>query len=186
MQKEVQEEATLKRYKEQEKIQLEYKLAKHLSQITEINLIAKELHRDISFSMKLLYNYISGAELQLFGHEKSMKTKIQVEVNNKETNTQSYWSISKFTNRYFIIKDLLEQFYEGVKLPENNTPEDPFWDPPEAHLIGQGFLCLESLGYLLDNPAELHLVGDKGTVGILNVQKVILLFYFMIGECLSS
>jgi len=169
MQKEVQEEATLKRFKEQEKIQIEHKLAKHLSQITEINLIAKELNRDINFSMKLIYNFVSGAELQLFGNEKTMKTKIQIEVNNKETKNQYFWSVSKFMNRYFIIKDLLEQFYEGIELPQKNTPEDPFWDPPEAHLIGQGFLCLESLGYLLDNPAELHLVGDKGTIGKLDV-----------------
>ena len=151
MQKEVQEDATLKRFKEQEKIHLEHKLAKHLSQITELNLIAKELKRDVVFSVKLVYNFISGAELHLFGQDKSARTKIQVSVQNKETNNQYVWSMSKFTNRYFMIRDLLEQFYEGSKIPDKNTAEDPFWDPAEAHLIGQGFLCLESLGYQIDN-----------------------------------
>jgi len=172
MQKEVQEEATLKRFKEQEKIHLEHKLAKHLSQITEINLIAKELNRDVVFSIKLVYNFVSGAELQLFGGEKSSKTKIQVFVQNKETNHQYVWSLSKFNNRYFMIKDLLEAHYEGGQLPRNNTTEDPFWDPPEARMIAQGFLCMESLGYLIDNPAELHLVTDSGTIGKLNVNLV--------------
>ena len=71
-----------------------------------------------------------------------------------------------------MIKDLLEAHYEGGQLPRNNTPEDPFWDPPEARMIAQGFLCMESLGYLIDNPAELHLVADSGTIGKLNVNLV--------------
>ena len=172
MQKEVQEEATLRRFKEQEKIVLEHKLSKHLSQITEMNLIAKELKRDIVFSVKLVYNFVSGAELQLFGGEKSSKTKILIFVQNRETNHQYVWSLSKFTNRYFMIRDLLEQHYEGTQLPANNTLEDPFWDPPEARLIAQGFLCMESLAYLIDNPAEIHLVSDSGTIGKLNVNIV--------------
>lgn len=90
-------------------------------------------------------------------------------MNNRETTAQYMWSLSKFTNRYFMIKDLLEQHYEGTKLPDKNTSEDPFWDPPEPRLIGQGFLCLESLGYLLDNPTTLTLVGDNGPIGKLNV-----------------
>ena len=175
MQKEVQEEATLNRFKEHEKIQIEHKLAKHLPQITELNLISKELQRKIIFSAKLAYNFISGAELQLFGNEKSSRTKIQILVDNAETNNQYIWSISKFNNRYFMIKDLLEQHYEGQKLPDNNTLEDPFWDPPEAHLIGQGFLCLEALGYLLDNPSDITLVGDTGPVGVLSVRSCWLL-----------
>jgi len=169
MQKEVQEEAILKRFKEQEKIYLEHKLAKHLSQITEVNLIAKELKRDITFSAKLTYNYVSGAELHLFGNEKAQKPKVQILVQNREINSKYIWPMSKFSNRYFLIKDLLELFYENGNPPPRNNAEDPFWDPPEAHLIGQGFVCLESLAYLLDNPAEITLVGDNGSCGKLNV-----------------
>lgn len=167
MQKEIQEEATLQRFKEQEKVHLEHKLAKHLSQITEVNLIAKELKRDVTFSVRLTYNFVTGSEVNLY--DKPTKTKIQIFVHNKETNNQYTWPMSKFTNRYFIIRDLLEQHYEGNKLPDKNTSEDPFWDPPEAYLIGQGFITLESLAYLMDNPAELHLVNDNGTIGKLNV-----------------
>ncbi len=170
MRKEIQEEATLKRFKEQEWRQLEYKLTKHLFKITEINLIAKELNRNVFFSINLLYNFISGAELHLFGAEKGGKTKIQVLVNNKEINNISYWPISKFLNRYYIIKDLLDKKSQGLEIPQNNTTEDPFWDPPEAHIIGQGILCLESLGYLFDNPIELNLVSESGTIGKLNVR----------------
>ena len=172
MQREVQEEAVRKRFKEQEKVRLEQKLAKHLSQITEVNLIAKELHRAITFSVKLVYNYISGAELQLYSQDKNVKTKILILVNNREQTTQYFWSLSKFTNRFFMIKDLLDLHYEGGILPKENTTDDPFWDPPEPRLIGQGYLCLESLGYLLDNPTTLTLVGDNGPIGKLKVNVV--------------
>ena len=173
LQREVQEDATRKRFKEQEKIRIEQKLAKHLSQLTEVNLIAKELKRAVAFSVKIMYNYVSGAELQLYGQEKTVKTKILILVNNRETTTQYFWSLSKFTNRYFMMKDLLEQHHDGIKLPEKNTTEDPFWDPPEPRLVGQGFLCLESLGYLLDNPTTLTLVGEAGPIGKLNVRGIV-------------
>jgi flagellar biosynthesis GTPase FlhF len=170
MQKEVQEEATLKRYKEQEKIYLEQKLAKNVSHITEMNLIAKELKRDITFSVKLIYNYVSGAELSV--SEKFHKPKVQILVQNRETNTKYIWPMTKFTNRYFLIQDLLNRFYENHELPPKNQGDDPFWDPPEPNLIGQGFVCLESLAYLLDNSAEITLVGDAGPCGKLNVNTV--------------
>ena len=174
MQKEVQEEATLNRFKEQEKIYLEHKLAKHLSHITEVNLIAKELKRNVTFSVKLSYHYVSGAELQLFGHDKKHKPKVQILVHNKETNCKYIWPMSKFTNRYFLIKDLLESYYESNSPPPKNNPADPFWDPPEPSVIGQGFISLESLAYLLDNPAEIPIVGDNGSVGKLKVSVWIL------------
>ncbi len=50
--------------------------------------------------------------------------------------------------------------------------DDPFWDPMEAHQIGQGFLKLVSLGYLIDNPVDLTLVGDHGACGTLKVNLI--------------
>mmetsp|Transcript_39918 Transcript_39918/g.35626 ORF Transcript_39918/g.35626 Transcript_39918/m.35626 type:complete len:288 (+) Transcript_39918:1810-2673(+) len=80
--------------------------------------------------------------------------------------------MSKFTNRYFLIKDLLESYYESNSPPPKNNPADPFWDPPEPSVIGQGFISLESLAYLLDNPAEIPIVGDNGSVGKLKVDVI--------------
>ena len=79
MQKEIQEEAAIKKIREQEKNFLEDTLAKYLSKITEVNLIAKELKRSISFSVKLNYSFISGNELTaLRGLEKTHKPKIKI------------------------------------------------------------------------------------------------------------
>ena len=67
---------------------------------------------------------------------------------------------------------MLEKFYESGSLPSTNNINDPFWDPPEPHLIGQGFLSLQPLAYLIDNPAELSLVGDTGECGSILVNLV--------------
>ena len=46
------------------------------------------------------------------------------------------WDKKKFLNRYYMIKDLLDQYYENGIPPELDLSMDPFYDPPEPHLIG--------------------------------------------------
>ena len=81
MQKEIQEEAAIKKIREQERNFLEDLLTKYLSKITEVNLIAKELKRNIILSVKINYSFISGNELtNLQGLEKTHKPKIRISV----------------------------------------------------------------------------------------------------------
>lgn len=82
------------------------------------------------------------------------------------------WSMSKFQNRYFLFREKFDEYFETKILPPKNNDDDPFWDPPEPQLLGQGFLLLESLAYLIDNPTEIQLIGDKGTIGKLSVNLV--------------
>ena len=46
------------------------------------------------------------------------------------------WDKKKFLNRYYMIKDLLDQYYENNMSPQLDLSVDPFYDPPEPHLIG--------------------------------------------------
>lgn len=168
--KEIQEEETLKIYKQKEKTYLENKLSRYLPKILELNLIAKELKRNVTFQAKLTYFYQDSHEINLLGsHEKTKKMKIQIQVFNKEENCVYFWNLSKFINRYYIIKEILDSYFESNQIPILTKEKDPFWDPPEQHQIGQGFLKMLSLAYLVDNPAILNLVGDVGSVGTLNV-----------------
>jgi hypothetical protein len=36
----------------------------------------------------------------------------------------------------FIIRELLEEFFDEGELPEFEDEDDPFWDPPTPMLIG--------------------------------------------------
>lgn len=71
-----------------------------------------------------------------------------------------------------MIKEMLEKFFETNEYPKVVDQEDPFWDPPESNMIGQGYLKLLSLGYLMDNPSEITIVGDNGSSGSLRVNLI--------------
>ena len=154
-----------------EKNYLENKLSEYLPKILEVNLIAKELKRNISFQAKLMYFFMDSGEVtsMITFPDKNKKMKIQIQVTNKEEGTIYYWNIKKFRNRYLFIKEILDRYFETNQIPILSKEDDPFWDPAEQHLIGQGYLKMLSLVYLVDNPAELTLVGENGTAGTLCV-----------------
>jgi hypothetical protein len=120
--------------------------------------------------MHISYFYIDFDNINTY--EKQKKYRIKIKVENHELGYYYFWDLAKFTSRYFIIKEILEKFYESNKVLELTQDQDPFWDPPEHQKVGEGFLKLMSLAYLMDNPNELILVGDDGKSGLLNVDLV--------------
>lgn len=62
-------------------------------------------------------------------------------------------------NRYYMIKDMADQYFETGVLPELQEKDDPFWDPPEPVLIGRTFLTTKALSYNFDNPTTEVIIG---------------------------
>ena len=83
----------------------------------EINLIAKELRRKVSFSHFLDYFYVDMENLNSYEKEKK-KYRIMIQVDNKELGYHYYWNLSKFSYRYDLIKELYNDFYETGVLPD--------------------------------------------------------------------
>ena len=162
----------LQQWKEQERKYLEGKLAKYLTRITEVNLIAKELKRNVAFSPYLTYMFTDTQQFSKTSSSDNKKLKIKVLVDNHEAGYSYVWELSRFSNRYFIIKDQLERYFENNEIPILKESDDPFWDPMEPQLIGQGFLKMMSLAYFLDNATDLVLVGDAGEAGRLKVTQM--------------
>jgi hypothetical protein len=92
---------------------------------------------------------------------KNRRTEVQVKVENKEEGYSYMWPFDKFNNRLYMIRDLINEFFESNKLPKLAKEEDPFWDPPEPILIGTAYLKLESLGVMFDNKLEASIVGNE-------------------------
>ena len=126
--------------------------------VIEANLIAQELGRNISFKLSIGFSYIDVEDIQFL--EKKKKVRAKVEVINHELGYSYFWDIDKFTLRYIMIRELLDQYYLTGQIPRLPQEEDPFWDPEEPISLGEGFLKLMSLAYLVDNPNDLILVGD--------------------------
>jgi kinesin family protein 13 len=157
----------LKEFKENDKKKLEETMYSINPNIIEANLIAQELNRNISFKPYINYYYMDMENIKAI--EKKKKFRIKIQVDNHELGYSYFWDINKFTSRYFLIRELLDQFYITEEIVKPSKEEDPFWDPPEPQLIGEGYLKLMSLAYLLDNPNQLIIVGDEGKIATLEV-----------------
>ena len=157
----------LKEFKENDKKKLEETMYTINPNIIEANLIAQELNRNISFKPYINYYYMDMENIKAI--EKKKKFRIKIQVDNHELGYSYFWDINKFTSRYFLIRELLDQYYITDEIIKPTREEDPFWDPPEAQLIGEGYLKLMSLAYLLDNPNQLIIVGDEGKIATLEV-----------------
>ena len=60
-----------------------------------------------------------------------------MKVHNNEEGHINMWEMSKFSNRYFLIKDILENYFETNEPCTLKQDDDPFWDPPEPYFMGQ-------------------------------------------------
>ena len=64
------------------------------------------------------------------------------------------------------MRDLIEEYFESEVIPNVSQDQDPFWDPPEPQLIGQSFMALKNLGYLVENEIEAKILSSEGNSGV--------------------
>ena len=73
-----------------------------------------------------------------------------------------------------MIREVLSEYFESNTIPDfNDKDEDPFWDPPQPILIGNSYLSLKSLSYMLEHELSAKIFspeGSKGVRGYLNVR----------------
>ncbi len=100
------------------------------------------------------------------------KRSIKIKVVNREVGYTYWWNVDKLSNRYYIIKDMSQSYFETGVIPTLDQKDDPFWDPPEHSLIGRGFLTTKALAYMFDNPVELPIIGEDDHCGELVVNLV--------------
>lgn len=103
----------------QKNLQAEYnRVEKELNQllplVNEANLAATELKRDLKFNTKMV------KKLDPFlknGNMNQGKTEILIKIDNNEEKYYYEWPADKFHNRLFMIRELLEEFFDSGNLP---------------------------------------------------------------------
>lgn len=91
----------------------EKKLLSVVPNCSEINLIAKEFKRNITMAVKI---FMFSEENE---DEDEQETRnIKVKVVNKETGYVYYWNSDKLLNRYYIIRDMAEMYFQTGVIPE--------------------------------------------------------------------
>merc|ERR1719389_1470337 len=95
------------------------------------------------------------------------KTVVKVQVDNNEDNYYYQWDCEKFVDRLSLIREDLNEYFDSNHIPDyNDKDHDPFWDPPEPILIGNSYLSLKSLSYVLDHDLEAKIFSPEGSKGV--------------------
>lgn len=170
-QKELEEQEKLLKERQKENDSLETKLSQLIPLINEANLCAREFDKDVIFKTKLISVIPEDINKSPIEMLKSRKAEIFIKVNNKDKGDVYLWDMEKFMDRLYVIRELVNNYFDTNQVPEMEGGDDPFWDPPQPQLIGQGYYKLEPLAYLIDNPHTVSLIGSdqKGLVGKLEV-----------------
>lgn len=165
--------------KEEKKRLLEQKRKEHqrldevlntlLPMVKEANISSDELKRKFVFEPTIVHEVDDKPGMSPLEELKNSKSKVKVRVENKEDGYHYFWDPEKFSDRLYMIRDIMDQYFESGDLPKLSKDEDPFWDPQEAILIGRAYLYLKSLGYMLNNESSCKIMntnyqGECGTL----------------------
>lgn len=173
-QQEVEFERERKRIFDMEKVikrrkvivkKLQKKLLKVASMVSELNLMSAELNRKVKFFLDLGPGYLEDDSV-LF----AITDIIRVKVINEEYNLLYYWGLNKLNDRYFLIRDVLDEFFDTDQLPQVENDKDPFWDPEEPIDVGRCFLSFKPLSLLFDTEKTLRIYKETETVGTIHVK----------------
>jgi pSer/pThr/pTyr-binding forkhead associated (FHA) protein len=145
----------------QSKRVLQTRLARCFPLTNEANLIASESNRACKFTAKV-FNVLPDevtSEDDLVPEQ--WDKELMVEVVSQDYGFIWHWTLEKFEDRLCLMRDLLEEYRQDTR-PEVNPEDDPYWDPPQEHLIGKAYYLLKPLSLLFDNPATLHIISSSG------------------------
>lgn len=139
--------------------------------VKEGNISANELKRKYEFEPMIVSETDERPGLSPLEEFKNRRSVVKVKVTNKEDGYHYFWDPEKFSNRLFMIREVMDDYFETGKIPKVEKENDPFWDPQEAILIGKAYIYLASLGYMLDNPLKSRIynantMGENGTLDV--------------------
>lgn len=158
---EKEEQKRLLEKKKKEHQRLDETLNTLLPMVKEANISAEELKRKIFFEPTIVHEADDIPGQSPLEELKNSKSKVKVKIQNKEDGYEYLWDPDKFSDRLYLIRDVMNDYFDSGKLPKLAKEEDPFWDPEEAILIGKAYLYLKSLGYLLDNVSSCKIMNTN-------------------------
>ena len=156
--------------KENEMIRKSEKLESNLKiimkKLSKLKIIMKEFKRNVNIEVNLETDAIE------FGEEKPPNIVLRIE--NYEEGTVYYWTPETFHNRFDLMNDLLNRYYDNeLDLNTITKEDDPLWDEPQHRLLGYAFYKLEPVVYLMSNLSSISIISPDGeTMGQLEVDII--------------
>lgn len=144
---------------------LEKKLSLLNMQIAELNLIAQELGRKVRFSLDLAPNYLED-ETAIHCIEEIIRIRIMSE----DYGHVFFWDTTKLNDRQYLIREMLDKYFETESLEKPQKEHDPFWDPEEPIDIGRSFISLKPISLLFDVSRTLKIYFETEVIGTVEVK----------------
>ena len=136
---------------------LESNLAIIMKKLLKLKIITKEFKRNINLEVNLQSNVMEDGEEKI--------PNIIIRVENYEEGTVYYWTAETFHNRFDLMNDLFDRYYDGeLDLSTITKEDDPLWDEPTHSLMGYAFYKLEPVAYLMSNPSSISIISPIGNV----------------------
>lgn len=145
---------------------LDKKLIAYYPKIKEANAIASELNRAIEFEPFV-------ASLDVFGSVSHSNADliINVKVTNYEEGWINFWSLEKFESRLQLMNEAVEYFFAYNQVSYKSV-DDPFWDPKEPVLFGQGLCLLKNVLYRFEIDQKIGVLGYGGELGSIQTRLI--------------
>ncbi|TKR62490.1 hypothetical protein L596_026442 [Steinernema carpocapsae] len=122
---------------------LEEDLINLLPNVIRANNMSKELKRGVTFELILVPPEVNG--------NKEGLTEIWIKVHNDHEDTTFFWDKNRFTNRYYGMQEMYQNYAEGDTHWNMSSDRDPFYEPPETEvIIGYVNVYLQSLAYMIE------------------------------------
>ncbi|KAI1705792.1 FHA domain-containing protein [Ditylenchus destructor] len=141
--------------KTKEDIVLEQELINTLPNVYRANSMAKELKKNINFEVVLMPPEMRGLT--------EGNTEIWIKVHNKSDDTTFLWDANKFTNRYYGMQEIYQNYSEND--PDWNVPKerDPFYEPADSSVVvGTVRVYLQSLAYMVELDEQFPIIDIHG------------------------
>lgn len=144
---------------------LEKRLKEVNSQVVELNLISQELGRKVKFTLDLAPCYLED-ESAIYSTEEL----IRVRVMNEDACHLFFWDMNKLNDRQFLIREMLDKYFETDVIEKVDRESDPFWDPEEAIDIGRAFITLKPISVLFDIERSVKIYYETEVIGSMQVR----------------
>lgn len=144
---------------------IESKLMQLNMQITELNLIAQELGRKVKFSIDLAPNYLED-ETAIHCTDEIARVRII----NEDYCHLFFWDTNKLNDRQYLIREMLDKYFETENFEKPEKEHDPFWDPEEPVDLGRAFLSLKPISLLFDVTRQLKIFYETEVIGSVQVK----------------
>ena len=140
---------------------LEDKMIEYYPKILEANLIAERLKRRVEFVPFITYMYNQNKDVR----SEFVRKLVKVKVVNKEVGHIYLWDMDTFDNRFSLIQEQMNHFFEYNELKYDTEETDPFWDPPGLIFYAEAVSKLKDIIYRFELGKNLTMTSYEGEAG---------------------